>query len=42
MWREDAGDGEDIPLVDVERVAQTIIAVEGMTCGACTSAIEGS
>jgi len=44
---ERAGDGgEGIPLVDVEMVepsiAQTTIAVEGMTCGACTSAIEGS
>lgn len=35
--------GEEIPLVDVEAIqgiAETTIAVDGMTCGACTSAIE--
>jgi copper chaperone CopZ len=40
---EKASNGEDIPLVDVgatQGIAHTIIAVDGMTCGACTSAIE--
>ena len=41
---------EEIPLVDVDgvanngtepRIATTIIAVDGMTCGACTAALEG-
>lgn len=33
-----------VPLIDVDsgrRIAKTTIAVEGMTCGACTAAIEG-
>jgi Cu+-exporting ATPase len=41
---ERASDGDDIPLVDVESaqgIAHTTIAVDGMTCGACTAAIEG-
>lgn len=42
-------DEEAIPLVAVasgsateEGIATTTIAVDGMTCGACTSAIEGA
>jgi hypothetical protein len=34
-----------VPLIDVDsgrRIAKTTIAVEGMTCGACTAAIEGA
>jgi copper chaperone CopZ len=40
---ETVSDGADIPLVDVgatQGIAHTTIAVDGMTCGACTSAIE--
>lgn len=51
MARE--SDDADRPLMDLEleekgqqqeqepRMVQTTVAVEGMTCGACTSAIEG-
>ncbi|KAI5781812.1 E1-E2 ATPase-domain-containing protein [Geopyxis carbonaria] len=36
--------GEDVPLVGLgaeRRIATTTVGVEGMTCGACTAAIEG-
>lgn len=40
---EKASAGEDVPLVNVEaaKIATTTVAVEGMTCGACTATIEG-
>jgi Cu+-exporting ATPase len=48
---EKAGFGEDVPLVSVAggaggdtgapKIATTTVAVEGMTCGACTATIEG-
>lgn len=47
-WKETQ---DEIPLVDFEgevdrepvsNIATTTIAVEGMTCGACTSALEGT